>query len=163
MLAKQLYEVFPSHIDELTLFARIASTGCLLLLPLTVLWEGKDICDFLSSGDSSSGGGGGAAAPLSPLTSLPPLLSVGELLLLLLGNGVAYYLYNVLSFFVLKRTDILVHAVLNVCRRMAIIVFTALYFSVHVSRLNAAGIALALCGVLLYSSKRNLNTSINSK
>lgn len=143
VLAKQLYVLFPAHMDELTLFARIASTGCLLLLPLTLLWEGKGIHAFLLSGGTESGSRDSEEG-----------LSVSSLLLLLIGNGAAYYLYNVLSFFVLNRTNILVHAVLNVCRRMAIIVFTALYFSVHVSGLNAAGVVLALCGVLLFSLKR---------
>jgi drug/metabolite transporter (DMT)-like permease len=81
-------------------------------------------------------------------------MSGGMLLLLLIFNGITYCAYNVLSFFVLYRTDLIIHAILNVCRRMTIIVFTACFFQVHVTPLNALGVALALCGVLLFSMKK---------
>lgn len=139
VLAKKLYMMFPDEIDEVTLFSRIACTGCMVLLPLTLFWEATSIYAFLlfpppsSSTEQGFSGGG------------------GRLLLLLLFNGATYCSYNVLSFFVLKRTDVIVHAILNVCRRMTIIVFTAGFFAVHISGLNAAGVGLALCGVLLFA------------
>jgi hypothetical protein len=158
VLAKKLYLVFPSRLDEVALFSRIASTGLLLLLPLTAAWEGRDICSRLlllwpaageahdlvpSSTNTNTGSSTGSSGE-----------GAGGLLLLLLFNGAAYFSYNVLSFLVLRRTDVIVHAILNVCRRMAIIVFTAHYFSVHISLLNAAGVVLALCGVLLFSTRK---------
>mmetsp|Transcript_5357 Transcript_5357/g.8836 ORF Transcript_5357/g.8836 Transcript_5357/m.8836 type:complete len:187 (+) Transcript_5357:1-561(+) len=137
VLAKKLSVLFPGEVDELTLFSRIAVTGCAVMLPLTLLLEGKSVWALLTASSD---------------TALH--LSTGALLSLLLFNGAAYCAYNLLSFFVLYRTDIIMHAILNVCRRMVIIVFTAYFFRVRVSSLNAAGIALALCGVLLFSLKR---------
>lgn len=137
VLAKQLGVQFPGEVDEITLFARIAATGCALMLPLTLLLEGRGVIALLLAEDRGSG-----------------FLPAPALLLLLFGNGLTYCAYNVLSFFVLYRTDIMLHAVLNVCRRMTIIVFTACFFQVHVSPLNAGGIVLALLGVLLFSTRR---------
>lgn len=135
VLAKQLSVLFPGEVDELTLFSRIAVTGCAVMLPLTLLLEGKSIWALLIAAQERG-------------------VSAGSLLPLLLFNGAAYCAYNLLSFFVLNRTDIIVHAVLNVFRRMVIIVLTAYFFHVRVSSLNAAGVALALCGVLLFSLRR---------
>lgn len=135
VLAKQLSVQFPGEVDELTLFYHISTTGCALMLPLTIIMEGRGIFSLLTRHADSE-------------------MSGGMLLLLLIFNGITYCAYNVLSFFVLYRTDLIIHAILNVCRRMTIIVFTACFFQVHVTPLNALGVALALCGVLLFSMKK---------
>jgi hypothetical protein len=150
VLAKKLYLLFPDELDELALFSRIAAIGCMLLAPLTLLLEGRAILSWLLPTSSSAA----AAASLTEISTAAASPGAAFLPLLLLFNGATYCSYNVLSFFVLSRTDIIVHAILNVCRRMTIIVFTAYYFGVHVSSLNAAGVVLALFGVLLFSARK---------
>ena len=49
MLAKQLSVLFPGEVDELALFSRIAFTGCAVMLPLTLLLEGKSVNRQISS------------------------------------------------------------------------------------------------------------------
>jgi hypothetical protein len=43
------------------------------------------------------------------------------------------------------------HAVLNVFRRVVIIVFTAVFFNIQLSSFNILGVFLAISGVLLYT------------
>lgn len=132
VLAKKLHNMFPGEIDEFTLFQYIATIGCMATLPLTVIFEWGDIYSNWILSD----------AFMSQSFYLPFLLFI---------NGSAYCAYNVLSFYVLYRTDVIVHAVFNVCRRMVIIMFTAHYFAVHIGLTNAVGIGIALLGVLMFS------------
>ena len=66
-----------------------------------------------------------------------------------------YSIYNLTSFLVLSRTDLISHAVLNVFRRVVIIVFTSYYFSIVLLPLNIMGIAIAVFGVLLFCYSRS--------
>ena len=85
------------------------------------------------------------------------------LILILLVNGIFYSIYNLMSFLVLSRTDLVTHAVFNVFRRVVIIIFTSYYFSLTLSLFNMLGIAVAVFGVLLFcyarsKEKKNLNS-----
>lgn len=59
-------------------------------------------------------------------------ISLSNLMLLFVINGVFYTFYNFASFLVLSRTNLVTHAVLNVCRRVVIILFTSYYFQVYI-------------------------------
>ena len=73
-----------------------------------------------------------------------------ELVALLLFNGVCYATYNQSSYMVLSRVTLVSHTVLNALRRVVIICFTASFFGVKMTRMNSAGVALAVGGVLLF-------------
>jgi hypothetical protein len=60
---------------------------------------------------------------------------------------------------VLGRTDLVTHAVLNVFRRVFIILFTSYYFALPLSMLNACGVALADGGVMGFSYSRYLEAA----
>ena len=71
-------------------------------------------------------------------------------------NGVCYASYNLLSFMVLERVPLMTHAVLNVTRRLVIIVCSVYYFDEKLTTLNMAGIATAVGGVGLFTYAKKL-------
>eukprot|EP00924_Labyrinthula_sp_SR-Ha-C_P002997 maker-scaffold_58-snap-gene-0.25-mRNA-1 protein AED:0.06 eAED:0.08 QI:0/0.5/0.66/1/1/1/3/64/314 len=70
---------------------------------------------------------------------------------LIITNGVAYFLYNQMSFYVLSKVSLVSHAVANAFRRVVTIIFSVWYFGNYINQINALGITLAIVGVLLYS------------
>lgn len=138
--------------DELTLFNSISSRGILLLLPVMLVCElqafGLLVSDILLSLASSSGDG----------------FTKGNksfLLLLFLVNGIAFSMYNLESYIVLRHTDLVTHAVLNALRRVFIILISSAWFGTHLSALNMLGVFSAVGGVVIYgymkgSKKKNL-------
>ena len=52
------------------------------------------------------------------------------------------------------------HAVLNVFRRVVIILFTSAYFGVHLGGLNLMGVAMAVCGVLLFGFSKERDKAL---
>lgn len=137
VLTKHLFRVQKESItmDEVCLFTHISQIGLVVLIPMTFIMEGKQIYQFVSNENAYS--------------------QIWELLLLLGVNGVFYSIYNLTSFLVLSRTDLISHAVLNVFRRVVIIVFTSYYFSIVLLPLNIMGIAIAVFGVLLFCYSRS--------
>jgi len=140
VLAKKLLKQFPGAIDEVGMFHRISLVGLVVLVPLTILTEGREIY-ALCTGDSTM------------------VSTYIELLSLLFINGCAYACYNLMSFLVLSRTNLVTHAVLNCFRRVFIIVFTSLYFKVEISQFNMMGVAMAVLGVCLFAYFRSRETS----
>lgn len=138
VLAKRLLRQFPGSIDEVGMFHRISAVGLLVLVPLTVVMEGGAI--------------------YRTLWLRPDLLqgSLLELASLAFINGCAYACYNLTSFLVLARTNLVTHAVLNCFRRVFIIVFTSAFFAQPISAFNLAGVALAVLGVLLFAYFRRV-------
>lgn len=136
VLAKRLLKQYPGSLDEVQLFHRVSLIGLYLLVPLTLLTEGRAIL-ALFQGDA---------------TMVDTYL---ELLALVLVNGCAYACYNLMSFLVLSRTNLVTHAVLNCFRRVFIILFTSYYFNVEISRFNMAGVAMAVLGVCLFAFFRS--------
>jgi len=137
VLAKSLFKHFPGSIDETQLFGQISIIGLLLLVPLTIFAEGSAIFSALFT---------------NPGTNFYSSL---ELLVLLFFNGCAYSCYNLVSFLVLSRTNLVTHAVLNCFRRVFIILFTSFYFLQPISMFNLGGVALAVTGVLLFAYCRS--------
>lgn len=133
VISKKMFSTFPGAIDELLLFAYISRIGLVILLP----------CAWYMEWD------------LIWALKIEPTQWLGEYFLLLVLNGVAYTAYNLLSFMVLSRTDLVTHAVLNVFRRVAIISFTTWFFSTRLSGLNVVGVVVAVIGVLLFALSKN--------
>jgi len=74
---------------------------------------------------------------------------------LVLLNGLTYALYNQMSFLVLSFVSVVSHAVANSVRRVVTIVASVWYFRNPVSAQNAAGMTLAIAGVVLYSLSKS--------
>ena len=130
VVSKHVFKLHPQALDELTLFFFISSIGLLILIPLGFYSESLAVIGRLSS------------HPLQAITYTLPLLLI---------NGTAYATYNLLSIFVLTRTDLVTHAVLNAFRRVFIIVTTSFFFRAPLTRLNIVGVVTAIIGVLLFS------------
>jgi hypothetical protein len=136
VLTKHLFRIRKDvvSINEVCLFTHISNIGLLVLIPMTVVMEGSSIIKIFSSNID---------------------VNVWNLFLNFLVNGVAYSVYNLMSFLVLSRTDLVTHAVLNVFRRVFIIIFTSYYFVQYLSALNIFGIFLAVVGVVLFCFSRS--------
>ena len=81
---------------------------------------------------------------------------------LLLVNGAAYSIYNLASFAVLAKSDLITHAVFNAFRRVVSISFTVMYFRTSISTSNAAGVVIAVAGVLGFGyAKAQESKSVN--
>jgi len=97
------------------------------------------------------------AAPLGSLSTALPLarrvLEPGYGLMLLV-NGITFWMYLQLSWIVLGRVTTVTHSVCNSLRRPVMCVAGWLQFGNEISPLSAAGIALASAGSLLYSQVR---------
>jgi solute carrier family 35, member E1 len=144
VIAKQLYHLAltisqssssHSSLDETQLFHAISLIGIMIVGPLTLFLESHTILGKLSS-ESFIG---------------PTAFYVLSCTLL---NGLAYTMYNVLSFYALRRSDVITHAVLNVFRRVVIITASIFFFHVAVTPLNLFGIVLAILGVVAFTATR---------
>jgi len=129
VLSRHLFKNYPGYISEIYMFEKISLLGLMILLPAFLLLEARTLLTLVFSSKE---------------------FSLFTLFGLFLFNGVMYTTYNITSFLVLSRTSLVTHAVLNVFRRVVIIVFTASFFSIHLSTFNVLGVFLAISGVLLY-------------
>mmetsp|Transcript_31676 Transcript_31676/g.69786 ORF Transcript_31676/g.69786 Transcript_31676/m.69786 type:complete len:342 (-) Transcript_31676:60-1085(-) len=129
------------NFDEVNLFFAISLRGLGFLVPIALFFEGGQVVQFFQSSQGVTGRDG-------VVTDFHTLLSI------FLLNGLVFSCYNLMSYVVLKRTQLVTHSVLNVFRRVFIIAFTSLYFHVPPSALASAGIATAILGVLLFGYSR---------
>jgi hypothetical protein len=70
---------------------------------------------------------------------------------MLICVGIAYYFEYVLNFMVTEAVSEVVFSVLDVCRRLAIVLTGAFLFSKPLSLVNAIGVVCAMVGVLLFT------------
>ena len=137
VFAKLLSRQHPDALDEVSLFTHVSFIGLMILLPCCLIFEGGEIYRVLDEG-----------------------VHYIDILVLLLINGIAYATYNLMSFMVMMRVNIVTHAVLNVFRRVFIIIITSIYFGNELSWINLGGIFIAVIGVLCFSifrkEKRNV-------
>lgn len=133
VVAKKMNVQYPDGIDDINMFSQISFLGLLLLIPVTLIFEGRSIYHTL----------------IVPETSQKNF-SFTTFFFLLLLNGMMFATYNLASYVVLRRTDLITHSVLNAFRRVFIIVFTTIYFNSHLSMTNLFGIFLAISGVILF-------------
>lgn len=137
-------------IDEVCLFTYISNIGLMVLIPLTIFMEGNNILKRLYEYNSD-----GNIFIILDMLNVFSMRNIWGRTFLFIFNGIAYSIYNLMSFLVLSRTDLVTHAVLNCFRRVFIIIFTTYYFSLYLSLLNVFGISLAVVGVLLFSYSRS--------
>lgn len=123
--------------DEINLFYAISWIGLIILLPIMAVMEGPDLLAIVS----------GAHGKYSEVDFY-------SVLVLLCMNGAMFAVYNLASYAVLKRTELVTHSVLNVFRRVFIIGFTCMYFHIELSFVSIVGISIATVGVLLFSMFR---------
>lgn len=71
------------------------------------------------------------------------------------ANGLAYSAYNMASFMVLNKVATTTHAVLNVFRRVVVIIATTLYFATPMSLSGSIGILIAALGVTVYAKSKD--------
>lgn len=144
VLTKHLFRTQKESItmDEVCLFTHISQIGLIVLIPMTAIMEGRQIWNYATDSKLN--------------------IDVRGLTFLLGVNGFFYSIYNLTSFLVLSRTDLISHAVFNVFRRVVIIVFTSYYFSIVLSPLNTIGIAIAVFGVLMFCYSRSREKKVQS-
>lgn len=122
----------PAALSDLVLFYHVSRSGALLLLPLA------------------------AAEAYSRSSEIAAqLVSRPSMLLTVLANCVAHASYNQLSFQVLSRVSTSSHAVLNISRRVCLIVLTVVVFDTRMYSYNWAGVALAAFGVLMFGREKS--------
>jgi solute carrier family 35 protein E1 len=134
VVAKKMNQQYPDAIDDINMFSIISLEGMILLVPVTILFEGGSIAALLQ--------------PSALSTSMQ--LNFVNFCLLLLLNGIMFAIYNLASYIVLRKTDLITHSVLNAFRRVFIIVFTTMYFQSQLSMMNLMGIFIAVGGVVLF-------------
>ena len=133
VISKQLFAYCKGYnyqIDETELFSSISRIGLIILVPTAILVEFYDIYALFHQSN---------------------WITFFYIIRLFILNGIAYSTYNLVSFLVLSRTDLITHAVLNVFRRVFIIMFTSWFFKVEITYLNGIGVGVAVLGVLLFA------------
>mmetsp|Transcript_27789 Transcript_27789/g.50756 ORF Transcript_27789/g.50756 Transcript_27789/m.50756 type:complete len:347 (+) Transcript_27789:64-1104(+) len=130
MYAKKIAEQSnPAHcMDDLHLFCYVCSIGSIITAVFAVCMDGPRLYQLLLELELSKAG----------LDWWPVQVAV--------LNGTMYCWYNLASFMVLSRVQLVTHATLNVIRRCFIIVVATVVFAVQVTRMNVLGVALALTG-----------------
>lgn len=144
--AKVLQKEHAAHgesADELLMFAQISCIGVCIILPFAFYFDYDVMSVYMNS--NASGGIIGA-----------------DLIQIWLFNGVFYTIYNLTSFLVLTRTNVVTHAVLNACRRVVIIAATSFYFETPLSSKIMIGVTIALIGVVCFGISKNLNRKSSS-
>lgn len=157
-----LRSVFTKHLkklyagDAINVFYEITAMGLVWLLVAAFAWEAVLVSRATPPPPTL------ADAPLSPSshsfvqTVLAQPRADAVAFAYLVGiNGLTYFLYNQMSFLVLSRVSVVTHAVGNSFRRVVTILASVWVFRNHVSSQNAAGIVLAVLGVVGYSLSKS--------
>jgi EamA domain-containing membrane protein RarD len=144
---KMLNSAHPKALSDIGLFHAISVTGMLFLFPVALLTEGSALWGLLYNQPSGHGA-------LSSITGSSGGTNATVMCLLAVVNGATFAGYNLTSYVVLRRTELVTHSVLNVFRRVFIIAFTTVYFHAQLSALAVFGILLATVGVLLFAIAR---------
>lgn len=152
VLAKKLSIAFPEVTDEVNLFASISLYGLAVLVPITAFVEGRQLVSLWSVQLGASSQHNSLQQAEQDGRGALDLVRVSTLLLL---NGSMFALYNLMSYVVLRNTDLVTHSVLNVFRRVFIILFTSYYFGIVLSPFNMGGIGIAVAGVILFGYFRS--------
>jgi drug/metabolite transporter (DMT)-like permease len=145
--AKRLLSHLPKGaLDEVTLFGYVSVVGLCLLVPVAMYMEGNELYNrlVLMWDDTEMG------------TRL-------RLLLIVVSNGVAYTCYNIMSFLVLTRTNMITHAVLNCVRRVFVIIFTGLFFALRATATNLFGVGIAVLGVIAFAYFKSANANAQNR
>jgi len=146
VLTKQLKPLYPA--DAIQVFFEISKQGLFGLMLLAVFHE---LFVFMMADESVYRFG----LLASFFYSSEGYASSARLIHLILLNGVTYAAYNQMSFLVLSMVSVVTHAVGNSFRRMVTIVASVYIFGNPITAQNAAGILLAIGGVVAYSVSKS--------
>lgn len=95
--------------------------------------------------------GGLLSAPAAWAASIKSGVPAGTLAYLMIMSGFHFFMYQMSSFWVLSCVQPITHSVLNTLKRVVIILVSIVVFRNPVTAQGAAGTAVAIGGVLLYS------------
>lgn len=137
---KLIQQNWPDSYETMNFFADLSFYGFCLLVPVMLITEGADIHAYFAT----------SIKPES-IVAMSAAADHTSMVVLLLCNGIAFTTYNLMSYVILKRTDLITHSVVNVFRRVFTIFFTAVYFQVELNGANVTGVAVAVVGVLLFA------------
>lgn len=144
VLSKKLNIQYPDSLDDINLFYQISLKGLLLLVPTAIFFEGKLFWRRVTLPEPNQTSG------FSLITEIIPILVL---------NGMMFATYNLASYIVLRKTDLITHSVLNAFRRVFIILFTTYYFKATLSVYNLFGIAIAITGVIFFGYFKSVDTN----
>jgi len=114
--------------------AVLTGVATLVLLPVVVLLPG-----------------GLTSVPTAWKAALATGTAPNKLLYRLVASGFYFFMYQLSSFWVLSCVPPITHSVLNTLKRVVIIMVSIIVFRTPVTPQSAAGTAIAIGGVLLYS------------
>jgi len=114
--------------------AVLTGVATLVLLPVVVLLPG-----------------GLTSVPAAWKAALATGTAPSKLWYRLVASGFYFFMYQLSSFWVLSCVPPITHSVLNTLKRVVIIVVSIIVFRTPVTPQSAAGTAIAIGGVLLYS------------
>lgn len=132
--------------DEILLFGQVSVLGLLLIFPFAMYFDFGILNEVFMRNSGTDMNHGSAAQSF-------------DYMLMSLLNGLAYSTYNLTSFLVLTRTNIVTHAVLNAFRRVVIIIGSAAYFNIHLNAMNMYGVLIAVFGVIWFGISKNKSNS----
>lgn len=119
------------NMNAANLYGVMTILSTLMILPITLLLEGKNIMPVVKS-----------------------LVDAGrgkELAVQTLLSGLFYYLYNEVAFLTLDNVSPVTHALGNTIKRVVIIITSVVVFGTKMTNQGIIGSATAILGVLLYS------------
>ena len=144
VFVRLIHQIDMHCMEPFNFFADLSMYGFLILLPITLVVEGRSAY----------------TAFVTPTTAmLDTTGGILQLLPIVLLNIIMYTIYTVTSFSILQRTDLIIHAVVNGFRRVFSIILTALYFGVLLNTANLTGVLIAVVGVLLFAYFKAKETS----
>jgi len=114
--------------------AVLTAVATLVLLPLALLLPG-----------------GLLSVPSAWAKAVKSGVSAGSLGYMMMASGFHFFMYQLSSFWVLSCVQPITHSVLNTLKRVVIIIVSIIVFRNPVTAQSAAGTAIAIGGVLLYS------------
>ncbi len=119
------------NMDAVNIYAVMTILSTIMLLPVTLLLEGKNIVPTINAIIAAGNG---------KKFAIETILA-----------GIFYYLYNEVAFLTLDNVAPVTHALGNTIKRVVIIITSVLVFGTKMTTQGVIGSAVAIGGVLLYS------------
>jgi len=141
------------EMDDINLLFYTSLAAFVVLLPVWIMFDMFYVIDFFnnyyyatSTGFTNEGDNSGVMG--------------GNIIALLLLNGVCHFGQNIAAFTLMTRVTPLTYTVFNTTKRLFVIICSILYFGNNIPFLNALGIGMAIGGVVLYNkAKFDINHS----
>lgn len=123
-----------AKISPFTLIALVSLPASLSILPLFYMYEYDGLVNFLKTNENAT----------------------ADLITVIIINWTAV-LYNFITFILLRYTSAHYFTVIANTKSVMLIVVSMYVFHVHVTRLNALGMSISLCGFFAYTYFRYIN------